>query len=62
MDKQIIRFIVIILLVGLSFSCKKEVKSIKLQEGVWRGEIHMQNQKLPFNFEILKITKIIRLI
>ena len=54
MDKRITRFIGIILLAGLLFSCKKEVKTIELQEGVWRGEIHMQSQKLPFNFEILK--------
>ena len=54
MDKQIIKFIGIILLVASSFSCKKEVKPIELKEGIWRGEIRMQDQKLPFNFEILK--------
>ena len=54
MDKQIIRFIGIVFIVGLSFSCKEEIKPIKLQEGIWRGEIRMQDQKLPFNFEILK--------
>ncbi len=54
MDKQIIRFLGIILLLALSFSCKKEVKSIELKAGIWRGEISMQDQKLPFNFEILK--------
>ena len=54
MDKRIVKLIAVILTLGMAFSCKSEVKQVELHEGIWRGEIQMQGQKLPFNFEILK--------
>lgn len=54
MGKQKLRVFITLLLAGVLFSCKKEHKQVELLEGIWRGKIHMQNQKLPFNFEILK--------
>lgn len=35
-------------------SCETEIPETELKQGIWRAEISMQNQKLPFNFEILK--------
>jgi peroxiredoxin len=49
-----IKIIAAILIIGLFFSCKKEVITTELKQGFWRGEINMQNQKLPFNFEVIK--------
>ncbi len=50
-----ISFFNIIILLVLSFSsCKEEVKTTELKQGFWRAEINMQNQQLPFNFEVFK--------
>ncbi len=49
-----IKIIVVILIISILFSCKKEVESTELKQGFWRAEINMQHQLLPFNFEILK--------
>jgi len=49
-----IKIIVAIIIIGLLFSCKKEVKKTELKEGFWRAEIDMQNQLLPFNFKVVK--------
>ena len=35
-------------------SCSKEIKKTTLKEGMWRGELTMQNKQLPFNFEVIK--------
>jgi len=35
-------------------SCTTEVKKMNLKTGIWRGEISMQNNILPFNFEVVK--------
>jgi len=49
-----IKILVVILITGLLFSCKEEVKITELKQGFWRAEINMQNQQLPFNFEVFK--------
>ena len=54
MEKQLVKIGIALLLLGVLFACKKETKPIELQEGIWRGVIEMQNQELPFNFEIIK--------
>jgi thiol-disulfide isomerase/thioredoxin len=46
---------IFILLIFFTFySCKEEVKKIALKEGIWRAEINMQNQTLPFKIEVIK--------
>jgi len=52
-----IKIVVAILIIGLLCSCEKEVKKTELKQGFWRAEINMQNQLLPFNFEVLKKDK-----
>ena len=43
------------LILILLFSCEKEIPiSGGLKTGVWRGEVLAQNNKIPFNFEVLK--------
>ena len=57
MERRMIQFSIKVLIISmLFFACKKENKAqgIELKEGIWHAEINMQNQKLPFNFEILK--------
>ena len=49
-----IKIITAILIISVLFSCKKEVTPTVLKQGFWRAEINMQNQLLPFNFEIIK--------
>lgn len=46
----LILFVVVI----STISCSTEPKSPALQEGIWRGEIHMQEFKLPFLFDVVK--------
>ena len=36
------------------FSCKTENKNTELKTGFWKGEINVQENQLPFIFEILK--------
>ena len=36
-------------------SCGKEKQETKLKTGIWRGELIVQNNQIPFNFEVLKI-------
>lgn len=43
-----------IVLILFFSSCKKETKATELKQGFWHAEINMQDQLLPFNFEILK--------
>ena len=49
-----IKIITVILILSTLFSCKKETKSTELKQGFWRAQIHMQQQELPFNFEVIK--------
>jgi len=49
-----IKIIAVILIIGLLSSCKKEVTSTELKQGFWRAEINMQDQLLPFVFEVSK--------
>ena len=49
-----IKILIVALLLSSLFSCKKEVKKTELKQGFWRAEIHMQDQALPFNFEVIK--------
>ena len=46
--------LVVFVVVISAVSCSTEPKTPALQEGTWRGEIHMQNIKLPFLFDITK--------
>ncbi len=48
-----IKILITILIISTIFSCK-EGKPIELKQGFWRAEINMQQQKLPFVFEVLK--------
>lgn len=41
-------------LIFLLFSCDKIQEPTELKQGIWRGEIDIQGQQLPFNFEVLK--------
>ncbi len=43
----------IILMLGFS-SCNKQPQVPELKQGFWRAEIKMQDQLLPFTFEVLK--------
>ena len=56
MDKRIGKIVgIVLIMMCVLVCCKTETKNnIILKEGIWRGEISMQNQKLPFNFEILR--------
>jgi len=58
MEKTMTKFNILILssvvLILSFYSCKKETKTTELKLGFWRAEINMQDQLLPFNFEILK--------
>ncbi|AOW21736.1 TlpA disulfide reductase family protein [Urechidicola croceus] len=48
-------YITILFLVITSLlSCKKDTEISELKTGFWRGEITIQNQQLPFIFEVLK--------
>ncbi len=38
----------------LMLSCKTEKKNTELKTGFWRGEINVQENQLPFIFEVLK--------
>lgn len=46
--------VISVVLLASFLSCNKETQT-KLKEGVWRAEIKMQNQLLPFNFEVQQI-------
>lgn len=46
--------IIVLLILFSFFSCKEELKKTALKEGIWRAEIKMQNQTLPFKFEVIK--------
>lgn len=35
-------------------SCEKENSKIELKQGTWRGEIIVQNNTIPFNFDVIK--------
>ncbi|MCF6347544.1 MAG: redoxin domain-containing protein [Flavobacteriaceae bacterium] len=49
-----IKILATVLIFSTLFSCKKEEESAELKQGFWRAEIQMQNQSLPFNFEVIK--------
>ena len=56
MERTMIKFNSLLLIFAsilLLFSCNSE-KITELKQGVWRAEINMQSQKLPFNFKISK--------
>jgi len=53
MTSKIFKFFTVLLIVS-NTACKNEVKQTILNSGVWRGEIAMQNNILPFNFEVSK--------
>ena len=36
------------------FSCNEKKTELGLKTGKWRGEITAQNNRIPFNFEVLK--------
>ncbi len=47
-----IKALAVILIISSLISCKREDDKTELKQGFWRGEISMQDQKLPFNFEM----------
>jgi len=49
------RALTILLVILTLFSCVSK-KKVELKEGLWRGIIELQEQQLPFNFEIVKET------
>jgi thiol-disulfide isomerase/thioredoxin len=49
-----IKEILVILIFFTFYSCTEEIKQTALKEGIWRAEIKMQNQILPFNFQVIK--------
>ena len=52
---RLLNFFIGFVVLILFFSCRKEVpNSGGLKTGIWRGEILAQNNKIPFNFEVLK--------
>ena len=52
---RLLNFFIGFVVLILFFSCKKEIPdSGGLKTGIWRGEILAQNNKIPFNFEVLK--------
>lgn len=53
MYKHLIIFLSFIFLSFSFFSCSSPVANIHLAEGKWRALISMQNQTLPFNFEVV---------
>ncbi len=54
MERMSFRIGVLIIGLLLTVACNKKEKQIELQTGVWRGVIEMQQEQLPFNFEIQK--------
>ncbi|MFD1314872.1 peroxiredoxin family protein [Namhaeicola litoreus] len=48
------KILIIIFLVTTLSSCKKETPPTILKTGVWRGNLKIQGQDLPFNFEVNK--------
>jgi len=52
---RLLNLLIGIVILILFFSCKKEIpESGGLKTGLWRGEILAQNNRIPFNFEVLK--------
>ncbi len=47
-------FLLLIFAFTLLVSCKTENKNNEFKNGFWRGEITIQNQQLPFIFEVIK--------
>jgi peroxiredoxin len=57
MERTMIKFNSLTLIFAsmlLIASCTKEVEVTELKQGAWRAEINMQDQKLPFNFNVSK--------
>ena len=51
---NISKHLLFIFIFSLLISCTSETKNTALKIGFWRGEITIQNQQLPFVFEIVK--------
>ena len=51
---RLIQLTLAILIIATIYSCKEEAKTEVLKQGMWRVDLTMQNQHLPFNMEILK--------
>ena len=51
---HIIKKIVYFLLIMNFLSCEKEKEETNLKTGMWRGKLIAQNNRIPFNFEVLK--------
>ena len=54
MEKLNRKNVKVILLLFTFLSCKEVENKTSLKEGMWRAEIKMQNQVLPFLFEVVK--------
>ncbi|MCF6224149.1 MAG: TlpA family protein disulfide reductase [Flavobacteriaceae bacterium] len=53
-NMQKIKYISYFFLLISVFSCKTEPIAHALKTGIWRGEILVQNNTIPFNFEIIE--------
>ncbi len=53
--KKLNSLIVTLICITLLFSCSEKNETTILQQGFWRAEINMQENMLPFNFEIIKV-------
>ena len=48
-----IRFITSCLLVAIAAACQSDMDRVNaMRTGIWRGVIQIQDQELPFNFEV----------
>ena len=51
---KILQNLTYLLITLLILSCNTKSPEISLKSGIWRGEIVAQNNRIPFNFEVLK--------
>lgn len=54
MKQQIINWGFLLIVALFITACGSSNKDLQLQEGVWRGELTLSKDKLPFNFEVEK--------
>jgi len=54
MERMSVRLGILFMGLLLSVACNKNDEQLELKTGVWRGVIEMQEEQLPFNFEIQK--------
>lgn len=55
--KNSLQYLLLLLLTIFTISCSQNAEPVELKSGFWRGEITIQNQQLPFVFEVNKNSK-----